>query len=274
MNIFLKIFLTALVTTLAIIILYNLIYLCTCNKTYKDTYTENYDNMTTYISLTSTPERITTDFFYSILKNLLSFCNKDIKIILNIPYIFRKTGEQYRITSELEKIINKANKKIILNRCEDHGPITKIIPTLNLTHISSKDIIIVCDDDIFYRKKFPKYLINAVIKDPESVHSYCTNEIEGFAGYAATKQILSNILNYNMPDSCKKLDDNYIEACIKASDIKIKAVEFPNSTNKIKHFCSIDQKKTDEHPSWDELGSDRPQEHINRCVDDFKTLNK
>ena len=180
---------------------------------------------------------------------------------------------QYVITDKLNSVIKKSNGKIIINRCEDYGPITKIIPTLNMTSISSRDFIIVCDDDIYYRKKFPKYLIAAAKKDPNSVHSYCNTDIEGFAGYIGTKKILSNILKYNQPDSCIKLDDNYIEACIKAANIKIKAVEFPNSTGP-KSFCSLDKKNTDQHPSWDELNNTRTKEDIDVCLSDFKLLNK
>jgi hypothetical protein len=122
----------------------------------RDSYKNNDISIKTkhiYLSMTTIPERLQNNFFYKLLENNLQICkkynkNRNIvaKLIINIPYKFNKTQESYIITDKLEKLQKKHG--FIINRCDDEGPITKILPTLRLSRfIKDDDLILVMDDD-------------------------------------------------------------------------------------------------------------------------------
>ncbi len=75
-----------------------------------------------------------------VIKALLK--NKDLDLIyLNLPYIYGKTGEKY-------PIFPFRSPKLVINRCEDLGPITKIYHTLEKETDPETRILILDDDNI------------------------------------------------------------------------------------------------------------------------------
>jgi hypothetical protein len=102
--------------------------------------------MKIYFSLTTSPQRINKlhQTFDSIFKQSYPF----EKIILNIPHIFNRNKTEYIIPNYLSN-----NPRIIINRCHDIGPGTKLVPSLFITN--EEDIIITIDDD---RKYLPNML--------------------------------------------------------------------------------------------------------------------
>jgi hypothetical protein len=102
--------------------------------------------MKIYFSLTTSPQRINK--LHQTLDSIFKQTAPFEKIILNIPHIFNRTRTKYVIPEYLSK-----NPRIIINRCYDIGPGTKLVPSLFIT--SEDDIIITIDDD---RKYLPNML--------------------------------------------------------------------------------------------------------------------
>ena len=101
-----------------------------------------------YISLTTIPSRLSNPWFENNLHRLLKIAG-DSQVILNIPYKSLK-GEEYYIPPSIKSL---QGPNFLINRCEkDLGPITKLIPILELDNIPDNAIIMVCDDDIKYKK--------------------------------------------------------------------------------------------------------------------------
>src|SRR5688572_10336454 len=102
------------------------------------------------ISLTTTPNRL--PYIRDTVKSLTNQIIPANAVYLNIPHVSRK-GVPYIIPEWL-----KEEDGIILNRCEDMGPITKIAPTLELEKDPNTIIIVVDDDEIYPNCLVQKYL--------------------------------------------------------------------------------------------------------------------
>jgi hypothetical protein len=116
--------------------------------------------MKIYFSLTTSPQRIN-----KLHQTIDSIYNQTVpfeKIILNIPYIFNRTKTKYIIPEYLSK-----NSKIIINRCHDIGPGTKLLPSLFIT--TDDDIIITIDDDRKYLKNMLETFLEFYNKNNNSV---------------------------------------------------------------------------------------------------------
>lgn len=125
--------------------------------------------MKVVLTLTTIPTRLNSDYSFDIkycLESLLNQNYDDYEIHLNIPHIYKKTGEPYIIPEWMSNYDTDGKLKIY--RTEDYGSITKLIPTLE--RLDGDDIIIVVDDDIVYhpeminehiknRKIWPNYVI-------------------------------------------------------------------------------------------------------------------
>jgi len=113
--------------------------------------------MNVYISLSTVPKRI--GFWDSFSQNLTSLVNQkteiDYKVILNVPKIYNITKEEYVIHEDLLNF-QKQNPKLIINRTEDYGPITKIIGAFDISK-NPEDILLVCDDDQIYNETMLEY---------------------------------------------------------------------------------------------------------------------
>jgi hypothetical protein len=113
------------------------------------------------ISLSTLPSRIN-----NLEKVINSISNNTIKpdfIYLNIPAFSKRENTNYIIPEYLKNI-----KNVIINRCEDYGPITKLYPTL-LKETDPDTIIICIDDD----KEYDKYLIENLLKGSTKYPEKC-----------------------------------------------------------------------------------------------------
>ena len=79
------------------------------------------------------------------------------------------------------------------------------------------------------------------------------------------------ILNFKKPESCFRIDDNFIQASIKKLNIEVIPVSYNGD---ISWTCSFDMNKSNTHPEWSELRSDHRPPMIQKCVNDFNKLNK
>lgn len=137
------------------------------------------------LSMTTIPQRLNVPFEHNsikiVLENLRNLSYKNYEIHLNIPVIYKKTGEEYTIPSWLQE-----TEKINIFRTNDYGPATKLVPTVNRISEPNTTIIIL-DDDLEYEDGFIEYHIENQIKysnsaigfaglesRPEGICYYCT----------------------------------------------------------------------------------------------------
>lgn len=107
-------------------------------------------------SMTTTPKRLKEikGPFGETLKTLL---NHEIlnKIYLNIPWVYdiRNKSENITLSVDLLKFVSNSKGRLVVLRCIDYGPSTKLLPLLSLSNheLPLDTMIITFDDDRLYR---------------------------------------------------------------------------------------------------------------------------
>jgi hypothetical protein len=89
-----------------------------------------------------------------VIDKILNLSYPNYEIHLNLPYICKKSGEEYIIPSWLGEI---NNDKLKVFRTEDYGSLTKILPTLMRLDRNDETILITIDDDLEYIDGFIEY---------------------------------------------------------------------------------------------------------------------
>ena len=184
------------------------------------------------VSLTTIPPRLPK--LESVLQALIDQPVVDV-VYLNIPQKCAKTGTKY---DPLPPFLSTM-KKLKVQRCEDHGPLTKLLPTLAAEQ-DPTTVIIVCDDDMLYKGyRWAAELVDAV--EPGTVASYdiwkdkapfprgWSNDDEltilmGYKGFAFQRKVFEpGYLQFflNLSKSCKYGDDFSISYYLKAKEVKI-----------------------------------------------------
>lgn len=100
-----------------------------------------------YITMTTIPSRFKNTI--RIIENFLKHVKGFEKIILNIPYSYNRWPD-FKVDTSITGKIN--DNRFLLNRCEDSGPITKILAALPI--IPDKSITIICDDMCYKSSAF------------------------------------------------------------------------------------------------------------------------
>jgi hypothetical protein len=116
-----------------------------------------------YISMTTIPPRLENTL--KIIKNTLKHMDGIEKIILNIPIKWKNFSENKQLNNN---IINDTRFKLNIIQ-EDYGPITKIIPTLDIT--PKECILIVCDDECYHHEAY-KFLAEKQDKHHDKTFTY------------------------------------------------------------------------------------------------------
>lgn len=215
----------------------------------------------TYVSMTTIPERLQDEWFYNNLKRTLSLAGNFI-IVLNVPYVSLK-GVEYIIPDRIFKL---EGDKFVIHRCDDEGPITKLLPTLRNPNITDNSPIIIVDDDIVYRQNIFRVLNTGIHKYPLKVVTMCKASIEGFKGFGFIKQTLKGLLDVDIPKSCIRIDDDVISTYIKHNNISVVALPYDGESGS---FCSLELDETDTHPKWEELSSDDRHPIQKQCLKDL-----
>ena len=95
-----------------------------------------------YVSLTTIPQRIKN--LYKSVESLLKQTQKPDKIFINIPNKFKRFEE----TINDDEIPKFDNKIVEITRCEDCGPGTKLLGSLD--KLKKDSLVILADDDNIY----------------------------------------------------------------------------------------------------------------------------
>lgn len=125
---------------------------------------ELFDNMPKIVfSLTTSPKRLG-----NLKQTLESLINQELppsKIQINLPRIFKRTGETYSDISNFEFL---RHPLIYIHRSDDFGPATKLIPTVT-TELNDSTLIIIVDDDTLYPPQLTKVYAKVSLMHPQSV---------------------------------------------------------------------------------------------------------
>ena len=225
-----------------------------------------------YVTFTTIPERLVHPWFYNNLKHLMNL-NGSYTVVLNVPYHFKRNNEPYIIPENIQEL-EKDN--LLINRVkEDYGPLTKLYGTLLNDNISDDACLLVCDDDLKYKENFVTQIYNEYNKDTTKIYTYCDHFITGYQGYMMKKSVIKPMLKFKRPDSCFRIDDNFIQISARKLQIPIQSVSYDLDNT---WTCTFDKYVHDyETPNWDELKVDERGEgrgpKIQKCWNDFESYN-
>ena len=195
-----------------LMILLSIVIIYLIKNRYKD---QNNSNIKIYASFTSIPGRL--DKIESTLKSILRQNYPIEKIFINIPEgTHTRTNKSYYIP----KFLYKYPDNIVVNRCKEYGPATKLLGSI--PYITDPNAYIyVVDDDISYPKNHLRKLIKHIknIDDVDAVinplcwAAYVTKDgVCGYSGYIIKRKVLDKIYDFydKLPKSCLTVDDQWI----------------------------------------------------------------
>ena len=128
-----------------------------------------------------------------ILENINNQTLKSNKIFLNIPLKYDRFKNEIISEKDLDHI-SKKNVEII--RCNDYGPGTKIMGSID--KVRNYDCVILLDDDHIYDKNICKIFLEAFRKEPVN-YSFYLNKIFNIKmgqcadGFLMNSKLLNNI---------------------------------------------------------------------------------
>lgn len=135
--------------------------------------------MNIILTLTTIPNRLLEPHEHMgcrhALQTIVEQSYTNYEIHFNIPYISKTDNFNIELPEWLIDMQQRYNHLKIF-RCEDYGPITKILPTLERTN-DPETIIIVVDDDLYY--------MNGLIEAHLAGREKYPNAALGFAGIGA-----------------------------------------------------------------------------------------
>lgn len=187
------------------------------------------------VSMTTSPERLP-----NIIAAIDSLYERQTRkpdfIVLNMPHVFLRTQQEY----DLGTFPYADKPYIVINRCDDIGPITKFVPTVRLLRAEYPDArIIVADDDIEYPPRLIEVLVECSARKPDAVvTTSCTRNyyttaapekcelVEGYQSYLVKPRFFGSefdaYLETALADKgCFKGDDYVLSNFIHTNDIPV-----------------------------------------------------
>ncbi len=144
-----------------------------------------------YIYLTTIPQRVKN--LNKSVESLLKQTLKPDKIFVNIPTKFKRFKE----TIEESQIPNFNNRIVEITRCEDYGPGTKLLGSLN--KLKEDSLVILADDDHIYKDYMIEQFHHYYLKAPHNAYSFYVHPLKNFGvgqgadGFAINTNYLSGI---------------------------------------------------------------------------------
>jgi len=148
------------------------------------------------ISLSSIPSRF--ESVKEVIKSLNKQSIRPNKIFLNIPYNYKRFPEIKDINLDIFKDIIDDNFEI--SRCEDYGPGTKLLGSINL--LKNFDFVILVDDDHYYHKRMSEIFNKYFNLNKEQAYSFFTVKIfdlimgQGADGFLINTNHLDGVLDF------------------------------------------------------------------------------
>ena len=125
-----------------------------------------------YVSISTIPQRV--KYINKAINSLLKQTKKPDKIFVNIPHKFKRFSEIIE-----EDQIPKFNSSIVeVTRCEDYGPGTKLLGSLN--KLEEDSLLILADDDHTYKDYMIEKFFYFYSKAPNNAYSFFVYPLENF----------------------------------------------------------------------------------------------
>ena len=192
------------------------------------------------VSFSTLPSRI--DNVQKILQNLEEQTVLPDLVFINIPHFSKRENRKYVIPPL------KSSLNFYINRCEDMGPLTKVLPTLEKIR-GVNDIIITIDDDEIYKKIFIERLVQGAKLFPDACVTFGgwnytrflwfvvnllsfsntrVDILQGYKGVVYRPHFFKKdfFTNYNRFSNCFTVDDIYISLHLKKYGIPIFKLQF------------------------------------------------
>ena len=147
-----------------------------------------------YVSLSTIPERLKN--INKAVDSLLNQTQKPDKIFINIPLKYKRFSE----TILSEQIPKFSSNIVEVTRCEDCGPGTKLLGSLN--KLEKNSLLILADDDHIYKDYMIEKFFYFYNKDSNNAYSFYVYPLEnspvgqGADGFAINTNHLEGIENF------------------------------------------------------------------------------
>ena len=125
-----------------------------------------------YVSLSTIPQRLKN--LNQSVQSLLKQTRKPDKIFINIPFKYKRFSE----TVENDQIPKFDNNVVEITRCEDCGPGTKLLGSLN--KLKKDSLVILADDDHSYEDYMIEKFFYFYSKDPNNAYSFYVHPLGNF----------------------------------------------------------------------------------------------
>lgn len=148
------------------------------------------------VSLSSIPSRF--ESVKKVVKSMNLQTIKPRKIFLNIPYSYKRFPQIKDINLDIFQDIEDDNFQI--SRCEDYGPGTKLLGSVNL--LKNFDFVILVDDDHYYHPRMCEIFNKYFNLNKEQAYSFFTVRIydlvmgQGADGFLINTHHLDGILDF------------------------------------------------------------------------------
>jgi len=147
-----------------------------------------------YISISTIPQRL--KYLKESVNSLLNQTKKPDKIFVNIPYKYKRFSE----TIEDNQIPKFDSSIVEVTRCEDCGPGTKLLGSLN--KFEKNSLVILADDDHTYEDYMIEKFFYFYSKAPNNAYSFYVHPLGNFGigqgadGFAINTNHLKGIKNF------------------------------------------------------------------------------
>ena len=125
-----------------------------------------------YVSITTIPQRLKN--LNESVKSLLKQTRRPDKIFVNIPFNYKRFSE----TIEDNQIPKFDNNVVEITRCEDYGPGTKLLGSLN--KLQKDSLLILADDDHTYEDYMIEKFFYFYSKVPNNAYSFYVHPLGNF----------------------------------------------------------------------------------------------
>ena len=147
-----------------------------------------------YVSTSTIPQRIKN--LDKSIKSLLNQTKKPDKIFINIPFKYKRFSE----TIKDDQIPKFDSSVVEVTRCEDCGPPTKLLGSLN--KLEKNSLVILFDDDHVYENYMIEKFFYFYSKAPNNSYSFYVHPLGNFGigqgadGFAINTNCLKGIKNF------------------------------------------------------------------------------
>ena len=200
------------------------------------------------VSLTSLPSRI--DNLDKTLESINKQTLKPKNIFLNLPYNFKRFPNYNFTENQIEKI---KKYDLEITRCNDYGPGTKLMGSINKIK-ENFDCVILIDDDHIYHKKTFEILIENFNKKKLN-YSFYLNKIFNIRNGQCSDGFLINI---KLLDKIEEFYDLYVKDnknMFLDDDLWFAIYLYCEKNSQIRNLIDEFREKTGEHLSYTQHGN-------------------